>query len=125
MAEAIAARGSFSIALSGGSMPKTIAGLAQATPAVDWSKWHVFYSDERHVPIDHADSNHAACAAMLALRGLGSMSRVPGAVGALLARLRRPTCASQRATISSVVLRAWDTTSTFSHREPGMRVAPV
>ena len=26
--------------------------------AVDWSKWHVFWVDERVVPKDHADSNY-------------------------------------------------------------------
>lgn len=25
---------------------------------MDWSKWHVFYADERCVPLDHEDSNH-------------------------------------------------------------------
>jgi 6-phosphogluconolactonase len=25
---------------------------------VDWSKWHVFWVDERVVPKDHADSNY-------------------------------------------------------------------
>jgi 6-phosphogluconolactonase len=25
---------------------------------VDWSRWHVFWADERVVPKDHADSNY-------------------------------------------------------------------
>jgi 5-dehydro-2-deoxygluconokinase len=58
--EAIAARGRFSIALSGGSTPRALYGLL-ATPAfasrIDWSRVHVFWGDERCVPPDHAESN--------------------------------------------------------------------
>lgn len=60
-AEAIAARGRFSVAFSGGSLAKILAGELCAgarKDAVDWSKWHVFYADERCVPLDHDDSNH-------------------------------------------------------------------
>jgi 6-phosphogluconolactonase len=64
---AIAARGRFVLATSGGSLPKSLGEALQA--AVDGGrelatdKWHVFYVDERVVPLDHADSNHAATAA--------------------------------------------------------------
>jgi 6-phosphogluconolactonase len=58
--EAIAARGRFSIALSGGSTPRALYALL-ATPAfasrIDWSRVHVFWGDERCVPPDHAESN--------------------------------------------------------------------
>lgn len=60
--EAIAATGSFKIAISGGSMGKVLkAGLidnAAAAPHVKWDKWTVFFSDERLVPLDHAESNY-------------------------------------------------------------------
>lgn len=26
--------------------------------SIDWSKWHVFWADERVVPKDHVDSNY-------------------------------------------------------------------
>lgn len=29
-------------------------------PAPEWSRWHIFWADERVVPLDHADSNYAA-----------------------------------------------------------------
>ncbi|KAF9454915.1 6-phosphogluconolactonase [Macrolepiota fuliginosa MF-IS2] len=58
--EAIDKKGKFTIALSGGSLPKLLRGLIGHT-SVKWDKWHVFYVDERVVPLDHPDSNHKAC----------------------------------------------------------------
>lgn len=55
-AEALSKTGKFTVALSGGSLPKI---LAQALPSsVDISKWRVFLADERIVPLDDADSNY-------------------------------------------------------------------
>jgi len=53
-------KGRFTVALSGGSLPKTLKGLIGHSD-VRWDKWHVFYADERVVPLDHADSNHNLC----------------------------------------------------------------
>jgi 6-phosphogluconolactonase len=54
---AIIARGSFSMALTGGSAATTLYPvLAQA--ALPWEKVHIFFGDERCVPPDHADSNY-------------------------------------------------------------------
>ena len=55
--EAIAARGRFTIALSGGSTPKPVYRLLAEEPRIDWSRVHAFWGDDRHVPPDHADSN--------------------------------------------------------------------
>ncbi|KAF8499190.1 6-phosphogluconolactonase [Russula emetica] len=55
--EAIDKRHRFTIAISGGSLPRTLTALI-AKPGVQWNKWHVFYADERIVPLDHEDSNH-------------------------------------------------------------------
>ena len=60
-AEAIAARGLFTVALAGGSTPcATYALLAsdEFAAQVDWPRVHVFWGDERCVPIDHPDSNY-------------------------------------------------------------------
>lgn len=60
-AQAIAARGRFTIALSGGSMPKVLgAGLATEPQRsrIDWTAWHVFWADERCVPLDDKESNY-------------------------------------------------------------------
>ncbi|MEL6440896.1 MAG: 6-phosphogluconolactonase [Cyanobacteria bacterium J06621_8] len=54
--QAIAARGQFTIALSGGSTPKPLYA-ALATQDLPWSKIHIFWGDERYVPATHTDSN--------------------------------------------------------------------
>jgi 6-phosphogluconolactonase len=59
----------FAIALSGGSTPKaTYALLAgdEYRNRVDWARWHVFFGDERRVPLDDERSNfHSAREALL------------------------------------------------------------
>jgi 6-phosphogluconolactonase len=57
---AVAERGRFSIALSGGSTPKALYALLAAEPyrsRIDWQKVHILFGDERAVPPDHKDSN--------------------------------------------------------------------
>jgi 6-phosphogluconolactonase len=59
--EAIAARGKFTVALSGGSTPKRTFELLAVPPQrdqVEWGKVHVFWGDERSVPPEHKDSNY-------------------------------------------------------------------
>lgn len=59
--EAIDDHGFFAIALSGGSTPKAIYEKLCTSPQkeqIEWSKWHLFWSDERSVPSDHPDSNY-------------------------------------------------------------------
>src|SRR5215470_16283240 len=69
--EAVCAKGSFSVALSGGSTPKALYGLLlnnqPLRAMVPWRKIQFFFGDERHVPPDDADSNfRMASEAMLA-----------------------------------------------------------
>jgi len=62
-AKAIEARGRFTVALSGGSMPKLLAAALTDEPAysrIAWAAWHVFWVDERVVPLDHPASNYRA-----------------------------------------------------------------
>jgi len=58
--EALGKKGRFTIALSGGSLPKQLGELI-GNPAIRWDKWQVYYADERVVPLDHEDSNHKLC----------------------------------------------------------------
>ncbi len=58
---AIAARGRFLLALSGGSTPRRLYELLARPPfleRVDWSRVCVFWGDERCVPPDHPESNY-------------------------------------------------------------------
>src|SRR5215208_6046551 len=61
--KAVAEKNSFTVALSGGSTPKALYQLL-ANPTepfrdqVPWSGIHFFWSDERHVPPDHPESNY-------------------------------------------------------------------
>lgn len=70
LAEAIAARGAAWIALAGGRTPRVVyehlAGDGQ--PAIDWSRVHVAFGDERLVAPDHADSNYGMARAALFAR---------------------------------------------------------
>lgn len=66
---AIAQRGHFSIALSGGSTPKRLyQHLASDAfrDQIDWSNVSIFFGDERSVAPDHEEANYRmACEAML------------------------------------------------------------
>lgn len=47
---AIENNGRFSIGLSGGSSA-TVVGKALSDKSLNWEKWHVFFCDERFVPL--------------------------------------------------------------------------
>lgn len=57
-AEAIADHGKFSVAFSGGSLAKILGSSLLDIDGIEWGKWHVFFADERCVPLDHEDSNY-------------------------------------------------------------------
>ncbi|CAI5718066.1 unnamed protein product [Peronospora destructor] len=60
--KAIATNDRFIMALSGGSLPKILnKGLQAIKGEVDFSKWFVYFADERCVSLDHDDSNYKAC----------------------------------------------------------------
>lgn len=54
----IARRQAFRIALAGGSTPRAVYELLAADPYMDFSRWQVFWSDERCVPPTDAQSNY-------------------------------------------------------------------
>lgn len=49
----------FSIGLSGGSVAKFITRGLKERSDIEWSKWHIFFCDERHVPFESEDSTYA------------------------------------------------------------------
>jgi 6-phosphogluconolactonase len=58
--DAISTGGSFSIALSGGSTPRTLYQLLAGDPylqRIDWKNWRIYFGDERCVGPTHPDSN--------------------------------------------------------------------
>ncbi|OGM45522.1 putative 6-phosphogluconolactonase [Aspergillus bombycis] len=61
---ALARHSTFRVAVSGGSLPTVLAKALLApgngTPedTAQFSKWEIFFADERAVPLDHQDSNY-------------------------------------------------------------------
>ena len=53
---AIAERGQFKLVLAGGTTPEKVYRLLAQADA-NWSKWFIYYGDERCLPEDHADRN--------------------------------------------------------------------
>ncbi len=77
---AIQQRGRFVVALSGGSTPKAIYENLQKTAKLDWSKIWLFWSDERAVPPDHADSNYR-----MAMESFGKLPTPPSQIFRMIA----------------------------------------
>jgi 6-phosphogluconolactonase len=55
--------GAFKVAVSGGSLPKVLAQALLApsrnpSDTIHFSKWEIFFADERAVPLAHPDSNY-------------------------------------------------------------------
>jgi len=72
--EAIAEKGSFTVALAGGSTPKALYSLLTEDPAysskIPWQKMHFFFGDERHAPPDSSESNFHMANQTLFSKGL-------------------------------------------------------
>lgn len=62
--EALAHRDTFRVTVSGGSLPDTLAkalipdGNGTKEDTVEFTKWDIFFADERCVPLEHPDSNY-------------------------------------------------------------------
>ena len=74
--EAIAERGRFTIALSGGSTPKNLYNLlaTNARSSLPWDRMFFFFGDERHVPPTDPESNYR-------MANEAMLSKVPVAPG--------------------------------------------
>ena len=83
-AEAIALRGVFRIVLAGGSTPQGVYRHLCHIKA-EWRAWHVYFGDERCLPVDHPERNSAmADQAWLEQVGIppGQIYRIPAQLGA-------------------------------------------
>jgi len=87
LAEAVKARGQAHVALTGGSSATGLYLELRGLPAdaLDWSRVHLWWGDDRYVPLDHPDSNAGTAYAVL---GIGE---VADAGVALEGRLPVPT----------------------------------
>ena len=58
--ESVHTNGSFSLVLSGGNTPRTLYSLlsSQFRDQIPWTRVHVFWGDERYVPLDDLRSNY-------------------------------------------------------------------
>ena len=58
--ESVRSHGSFSVALSGGNTPRTLYRLLSTRfrNQIPWTKVHIFWGDERYVPLAHPQSNY-------------------------------------------------------------------
>jgi 6-phosphogluconolactonase len=83
-AEYFVARSPKTVALSGGSTPKLLFELMADEPfreQIAWSSIHFFWSDERHVPPDHPDSNYRTANEAMLSRvpvATSNVHRIPG-----------------------------------------------
>ncbi len=72
--EAVAQKGSFTVALAGGSTPQSLYALLSDDPSlrskIPWDKLHFFFGDERHVSPDSPDSNFRMANVALFSKGL-------------------------------------------------------
>jgi len=55
---ALPSRGRFTVALSGGSTPRSLYRLLATRTSLPWDKIYFFFGDERHVPPDNPESNY-------------------------------------------------------------------
>ena len=81
---AISARGSFSVAFSGGSTPELFFRSLSVPPfdeGVQWEKVHVFFVDERCVPPDHELSNFRLASEALLSKARAIVHRIYGELG--------------------------------------------
>jgi 6-phosphogluconolactonase len=69
--EAISERGCFKLVLAGGTTPEKVYRLLSKAE-IDWSKWHIYYGDERCLPSDHPDRN-----SMMATKALLAQVPIP------------------------------------------------
>jgi len=102
------------VALSGGSLPEIVSqGLLDPDikDTIDWKAWHVFFADERIVPLDHPESNYSLCRKSL-------LDHVPIPSNQIFAINVQVCVALCEASNARGVVRAANLPRTFSRRPP-------
>ena len=104
-AESIDARGRFRLALSGGSTPLELhrrLALTDLASAIDWPSVHVFWGDERCVPIDDPASNFRMAVDSL----LAHVPVLPSNVHAIDGTIEPNDAAAAYADAASLIVRS-------------------
>ncbi|MYH63876.1 MAG: 6-phosphogluconolactonase [Caldilineaceae bacterium SB0675_bin_29] len=76
-------RGSFNVALAGGSTQSPVYELLAEDSEIDWQRSRIFWSDERCVPPEHSESNYRLVRETLLDRlqqAPGLVARMPGEI---------------------------------------------
>ncbi|MDP2804853.1 MAG: 6-phosphogluconolactonase [Gallionellaceae bacterium] len=104
--EAIQKRGSFHIVLAGGTTPRRVYELLK-TANTNWAAWHIYFGDERCLPIDHAERN-SLMATQAWLNSIdiptSQIHPIPAEEGPLIAAEKYAALLSQVATFDLVLL---------------------
>jgi len=83
--EAISEKGSFTVALAGGSTPKSLYSMLTDDPAyrskIPWDKLQFFFGDERHAPPDSPESNFHMASQTLFSKGLVKQEQIARIMG--------------------------------------------
>lgn len=77
---AITARGEFRLVLAGGETPRAVYRLLRAA-AADWSRWRIWFGDERCLPADDARRNDRMAGEAWLDAVVARVDRVPVKVG--------------------------------------------
>jgi 6-phosphogluconolactonase len=105
--ESVQTNGNFSLVLSGGSTPRTLYRLlsSQFRDQIPWRKVHVFWGDERYVPLDDPHSNYRMARETL----LDTVPCPPGNVHPMPAELSDPDTAARdyEETLRNYFSRDW------------------
>ncbi|KAI8393267.1 6-phosphogluconolactonase [Radiomyces spectabilis] len=91
--DAVQDHGEFRLVVTGGTTPPLIIQQLQHNTAIDFSKWHIFWADERCVPWDHPDSNYGQVKKAM----LDHLPLQPHQIHAIHPDLARPEKAEQAA----------------------------
>lgn len=97
---AIERRGRFLIVLAGGNTPRDIYRMLRAADT-DWSRWQVYFGDERCLPADDAERN-SRMAADAWLDHVPIPQHQVHAIPPSSARVRRPSSTRKRCTASAI-----------------------
>jgi 6-phosphogluconolactonase len=90
--QAIEERGRFLIALAGGSTPRPLYEALARESGIDWSRWMLFWGDERSVPPEDEESNYHMVEEAL-LHPLAARGVAPGAVERMRGEIEPTTAA--------------------------------